>query len=205
MDVKERLKKAAAQAEIPDVLDKIKERINAAPVEESDAASPRAVEIRGRRAAPPTGRRPIKNPVGLFAAAAILVFAFAWLIPGIIEKNAADNAVYATISIDINPAFELTTNKDGRVLALSAKNGDAAPIVRNIDSRSKTLADIIPQIIDGCVSGGYLAHGEGHSHDIFVTVTLPPGAVGDEWKSEIERLMTACCENHDMNVTINFA
>jgi hypothetical protein len=55
--------------------------------------------------------------------------------------------VVATLSVDINPSFELTLDKDKHVINVKAKNDDAQELLQGFNLKGKTLAQALNLLV----------------------------------------------------------
>lgn len=73
------------------------------------------------------------------------------------------------VSLDVNPSFELETNRLDKVVSITASNDDAAKILENYRPDDRDLDDVIEDLVDRMIFGGYLT-GE-KDNDILITVS----------------------------------
>ena len=66
------------------------------------------------------------------AAAAVLLLAIGAVI-GTVIRNAPDNKVFATVSIDVNPSLEIKIIKEETVLGVIPLNDDAKKVIGDMD------------------------------------------------------------------------
>ena len=140
---------------------RLKQRIASA----FDALTPetRFEDIRTQVASAPERRqvtmtviRPKTNrfaKTALSAVAACLLLA-AGLFGGIYYSN--NIAVDSVIDIDVNPAIELTTNRNDRVLTAEAVNADGADILDGMDLTKSDLKVAVNALIGSMVQKGYV-------------------------------------------------
>lgn len=93
-------------------------------------------------------------------AACVLVFGLFWY------QGWTD---YQTIDLDVNPSFEITTNRLNDVLRVEWINEEAQSILRG-NYRGRSLADVLSALMAASNSGGYLSQ-EGGA--VLVTVSAP--------------------------------
>ncbi|WP_456271754.1 anti-sigma factor domain-containing protein [Bacillus sp. AK031] len=92
----------------------------------------------------------IVKPV-LSGAAALLMLFFI-LFPGLHSSE-----VYAYVSVDINPSFEISVSKDSDVLEIKPFNEEAEKILSSIsDWKGLSLVEITEDIIELCDENGYM-------------------------------------------------
>ncbi|MBQ6492867.1 MAG: PepSY domain-containing protein [Erysipelotrichaceae bacterium] len=87
------------------------------------------------------------------AASFVLVFG---LMFGLNRIQRADDAVAATISLDVNPSIELKINSREKVLDVIAMNEDGRKIIDDMDFRGSDLKVTINALIGSLVRNGYL-------------------------------------------------
>jgi hypothetical protein len=76
-------------------------------------------------------------------------------------SSSTSNAVYAYLSIDINPSIELTVNKKLEVINIRGYNQDGKKLVANLsDWKEKKFVDVTKKIIELSMKNGYLQEGE---------------------------------------------
>lgn len=89
------------------------------------------------------------------------------------------NDVYAYISIDINPSFEIGLNEDLQVISLEALNEEGRQIHASIsDWEYADIASITALIIEKSKEAGYLAEG----NEVFITTV-----VNDQHKQDADK------------------
>ena len=71
----------------------------------------------------------------------------------IIKTN---NALAATISLDVNPSIEININKDEKVLSVKALNADAEKVLDGMDFKGSDLKVTINALIGSLVRNGYI-------------------------------------------------
>lgn len=132
----------AADRATPDVLDSIL----------SDCAQQKGTVIVMTNTA--KRKSPLRAAIGFAAAFAILIAAGA---VGIGMYRHTDNSVAATISLDVNPSFEIAVNRDERVLSVEAKNADAQAVVGTMDLAGSDLEVAVNALVGSMLKKGYLS------------------------------------------------
>lgn len=80
-----------------------------------------------------------------------------------------NDKVYAYMSIDINPSFEVGMNDDLRVISLEPLNEDAKRLLKNLpDWKNQPLKQIIDRIVAESKSKGYIIPGK----EILITTVI---------------------------------
>ncbi|ASB89923.1 anti-sigma factor domain-containing protein [Bacillus sonorensis] len=93
--------------------------------------------------------RPLK--AGVFSIAAIMLFAF-MIIPDVLNNKA-----YAYMTIDINPSFELTLNKNCEVVDLVPLNKDGKDLVGRIENwKNSDFKEVVSEIVEDSDKLGYV-------------------------------------------------
>ncbi|MGG1546856.1 anti-sigma factor domain-containing protein [Bacillus paralicheniformis] len=93
--------------------------------------------------------RPLK--AGVFSIAAIMLLAF-MIIPDVLNNKA-----YAYMTIDINPSFELTLNKNCEVIDLVPLNEDGKDLMSSIENWEKSdFKEVISEIVEDSDKSGYV-------------------------------------------------
>ncbi|AAU23046.2 anti-sigma factor domain-containing protein [Bacillus licheniformis] len=93
--------------------------------------------------------RPLK--AGVFSIAAIMLLAF-MIIPDVLNNKA-----YAYMTIDINPSFELTLNKNCEVIDLVPLNEDGKALMDSIKNWEKSdFKEVISEIVEDSDKSGYV-------------------------------------------------
>ncbi|MFN2745928.1 MULTISPECIES: anti-sigma-I factor RsgI family protein [Bacillus] len=95
--------------------------------------------------------RPLK--AGVFSIAAIMLIAF------MIIPDALHNKAYAYMTIDINPSFELTLNKNCEVVDLVPLNQDGKDLLDSIENwENSDIKVVISEIVESSNQHGYVKH-----------------------------------------------
>ncbi|MFT0802302.1 anti-sigma factor domain-containing protein [Bacillus swezeyi] len=95
--------------------------------------------------------RPLK--AGVISIAAIMLFAF-MIIPDVFNNKA-----YAYMTIDINPSFELTLNKNCEVVDLVPLNQDGKDLLDSIENwENSDIKEVIGEIVEDSDKQGYVKH-----------------------------------------------
>ncbi len=113
-----------------------------------------------------------------YAAAACLLL----LITALPLWNMVFASAYATVSIDINPSFELEVNERYEVTGVHALNKDAERIVPDIDWKKHTLIEVTKDIIFEARKQGYLEK----NHDVLI---VPVGMKNPAASQELLEIM----------------
>lgn len=114
-------------------------------------------------------------PVALIAVLAIIVI-FICLPP---KANELTGGYFV---IDINPSFEISYDKDGNVLAVTALNEDAEVLLYELELKGKSYTEAIGLIVDNCVKLGYLS--PQRQDNAILTTAISEQGVKDEKMTE---------------------
>ncbi|MEK3805240.1 anti-sigma factor domain-containing protein [Bacillus sp. FSL H8-0547] len=119
--------------------------------------------------------RGIRN--GLLAVAALILIFFT-LLPVL-----NDDRVYAYMTIDINPSFELQLNEELKVIRIEPMNEDGKAMLAELkDMNKRSVSDVFSTIVDKSRSLGYLTDDK----EIFVTTVT-----ADDKHEETKKKMLA--------------
>jgi CHAT domain-containing protein len=136
-------------------------------------------------------KKPIwKNTIvqSLAAACVIVLVMFAT------GYNLSSNKIDSTISIDVNPSIEITTNKSNKVIEAVALNDDAKIILDGMDLKKVNLDVAIDTIMGSMVKNGYI---NVVKDSILVTVDNDDEEKAAELQESISsNITTALEENH---------
>lgn len=109
----------------------------------------------------------------LVAAAAVLALVIGLGAgAGVYLRN---NAVAATVSLDVNPSVELSVNRNDRVLEVSANNEDGKIIIGDMDLKGSDLDVAVNAIVGSMVRNGYLNE---LANSVLVSVDSKDAAAG---------------------------
>lgn len=86
---------------------------------------------------------------------------------------------YQRIDLDVNPSFEITTNRKNEVLRIEGINLEAQALLAD-DYRGQSLSDVLNRLLYAMNSGGYLS-----SADNAVLVSVSAGEDANQTGSEI--------------------
>lgn len=119
--------------------------------------------------------RGIRN--GLLAVAALILIFFTVL------PVLKDDRVYAYMTIDINPSFELQLNEELKVIRIEPMNEDGKAMLAELkDMNKRSVSDVFSTIVDKSRSLGYLTDDK----EIFVTTVT-----ADDKHEETKKKMLA--------------
>lgn len=103
-----------------------------------------------------------------------------------------------SIYLDINPSIEIRTNRFEKVISVNAKNKDAENILSGYNPKGEDLDDVIEDIIDRLILGGYF---EDNTKDILVTVN--DGSASDEKLNRINKSVVKYIKKYKDDVNIH--
>jgi uncharacterized membrane protein YkoI len=112
-------------------------------------------------------------------AAALLIFAGGFTV---FQKN--QNAVYASVSLDVNPSIELSINKDGEIVKARAFNEDGKLILKDKDLKGMDVKDGCDSLVAAMVKKGYISES---SNSVLVSVQAKNAEKGNEMEKMISR------------------
>lgn len=76
--------------------------------------------------------------------------------------------VAATVSLDVNPAIEITVNRWNRVLAVTGCNADGATVIGGRNFRGDKLTETVNELVDTMIEQGFLSDENGA---VFISVS----------------------------------
>lgn len=88
------------------------------------------------------------------ATAAVCMIIAALLISGITRFST--NPAF-TVALDINPSMEIQVGDNNKTIGITALNDDADNVLKNLSQKNKELNETLSEIIDICVTSGYLS------------------------------------------------
>ena len=150
-DVEAAVKQAVEHA-TPDILDRVL----------SDCAQQKGNVIVMTQ--PVKRRSPLRAVIGIAAAFALVIAAGA---VGISAYRHLENNVAATVSIDVNPSFEIAVNRDERVLSVAAQNADAQKVIGTMELAGSDLEVAVNALVGSMLKNGYLSD---TANSILITV-----------------------------------
>ncbi|NUJ17238.1 anti-sigma factor domain-containing protein [Bacillus glycinifermentans] len=118
--------------------------------------------------------RPLK--AGVFSIAAIMLLAF------MIIPDALNNKAYAYMTIDINPSFELTLNKNCEVVDLVPLNQDGKDLLNSIENwKNSDFKEVVSEIVEDSDKQGYVKE----SKEVLIT-TVYENNEDDTYKATVK-------------------
>ncbi len=112
-------------------------------------------------------KRIITGIIG-FAAALVIIISGAFAL-GLFDGNnspdvdnsttnpvQADNNIYSTITLDVNPSIEINVNEGEKVISVNPLNEDAKKVVGDMDFKGSSLDVAVNAIIGSMVRNGYI-------------------------------------------------
>lgn len=129
------------------------------------------------------------------AAAAVFLLALGAVI-GMVIRNAPDNKVFATVSIDVNPSLEIKINKEEKVLDVIPLNDDAEKVIGDMDFSGSGVELAVNALIGSMYRLGYLNSG---SNSVLVSLSnedaLKTGDLLDRLTVEISDMLEGSGSN----------
>ena len=128
----------------------------------------------------------IKNRISPFKLKWISVLTAILLVISFIPSYLNDD-VYAYMSIDINPSFEIGLDQDLQVLDIEAMNEEAELIVQQIDQwKNQHVDNVTESIITKSRENGFLNEGQ----EIIITTVIEED-IGDEEEAKLDQDLEA--------------
>ncbi|MBQ3122791.1 MAG: PepSY domain-containing protein [Firmicutes bacterium] len=161
-DIEERLRESVNKI-TPDILDRIL----------SDCEDQKGVVIQMR----PKKNR-IKKYVGIAAAFAVIVGSvFGY-------QGVTENALAASIMLDINPSVEIEVNKNEKVIDVVAKNEDGRVIIGDMELKGTNLDVAVNALVGSMLKEGYITEIQ---NSILVSVDGKDKAVNERLQNEVSK------------------
>lgn len=117
-----------------------------------------------------------------YALSAILVAILAIIIIFMFLPPRTNEFTGGYFVIDINPSFEISYDKNGNVLAVTALNEDAEVLLYELELIGKSYTEAIELIVDNCVTLGYLS--PQREDNAILTTAISEQGVKDEKMTE---------------------
>ena len=117
-----------------------------------------------------------------YALSAILVAILAIIIIFMFLPPRTNEFTGGYFVIDINPSFEISYDKNGNVLAVTALNEDAEVLLYELELNGKSYTEAIELIVDNCVTLGYLS--PQREDNAILTTAISEQGVKDEKMTE---------------------
>ena len=105
----------------------------------------------------------------------------------------------AFVTIDINPAIEITTNKEQKVTAIGAANTDAEILLWQEELIGSDLDTALERIATLAVDMGYITE---DNNTVSVSVTTETGKTEDALLADVDQTLTEALEDSGMKVSI---
>ena len=102
-----------------------------------------------------------------------------------------NQAVAATVSLDVNPSVELSVNRNDRVLEVSANNEDGKLIIGDMDLTGSDLNVAVNAIVGSMVRNGYLNE---LANSVLVSVDSKDAAIGSALQEKLAQEISVILE-----------
>jgi hypothetical protein len=180
-EVKQRLRDEAQNVVVPDVLSDIKSADLSALYERAD--------LDGAILSPPPRKIPRTRlaPLAL-ATALILIFVF-----GILPLTAFDKTAYAAVALDAYPQFEISVNKQERVISVTADNDDAKEILQNIAYERRPLEQVLTALVSASIQKGYISEAHVAERNIPIVIRCDDARGIARLQKCVDTVVNYCC------------
>ena len=132
----------------------------------------------------------IKRKLSLFAIPGLLAasaFTFAFL-----------NAPASTLTVDVNPSIELTTNRLDKVVEINPLNSNARSLLEGYTPSDRDLDDVINDLVDRMILKGYITGGQ----DNVVMISVQDQDADQKLVDRVNKAIAAYLENKQIEATI---
>lgn len=102
-----------------------------------------------------------------------------------------NQAVAATVSLDVNPSVELSVNRNDRVLNVTANNEDGKTIIGDMDLKGSDLDVAVNAIVGSMVRNGYLNE---LANSVLVSVDSKDAAAGTALQEKLAQEISVILE-----------
>lgn len=126
-----------------------------------------------------------KSKKGFIYKIAAIAAAFVLIVCGtFIGFNVySNNSVYSVVSLDVNPSIEIKTNKNNKVLDVSALNEDGQKVIGEMDFKGSSLELTVNALIGSMLKNGYLS-------DIANSILISVDNNDPEKSAELQKQLT---------------
>ena len=107
-----------------------------------------------------------------------------------------NQAVAATVSLDVNPSVELTVNRKDRILSVNANNEDGMKILGDMDLDGSDLEVAVNAIVGSMVRNGYLNE---LANSVLVSVDSADAAVGAALQEKLAQEISVILEGDNFS------
>ncbi len=103
-----------------------------------------------------------------------------------------------TLTLDINPSIQVTTNRLDRVVSIEPLNQDAKELLEDFTLRDKDLDSVINDLTDLMILTGHIAGGQ----DNMVMITVKDDNVDPQLLNRVNQMIAAYLQNKQIEATI---
>ncbi|SCZ79013.1 PepSY domain-containing protein [Acidaminobacter hydrogenoformans] len=123
-------------------------------------------------------------------------------IPGLLAASAFTfaflNAPANTLTVDVNPSIELTTNRLDKVVEINPLNNDARSLLEGYTPSDRDLDDVVNDLVDRMILTGYITGGQ----DNVVMISVQDEAADQKLVDRVNKAIAAYLENKQIEATI---
>ncbi|MDP3386113.1 MAG: PepSY domain-containing protein, partial [Eubacteriales bacterium] len=103
-----------------------------------------------------------------------------------------------TLTLDINPSIEITTNRLNNVLSVDPINQDAKDFLENFKIRDKNLDNVVNDLVDRMILTGYISGGK----DNLVMISVKDNNADPLLLDKVNALIAAFLENKQIEAKV---
>lgn len=123
-------------------------------------------------------------------------------IPGLLAASAFTfaflNAPASTLTVDVNPSIELTTNRLDKVVEINPLNSDARSLLEGFTPSDRDLDDVVNDLVDRMILKGYITGGQ----DNVVMISVQDQEADQKLVDRVNKAIAAYLENKQIEATI---
>lgn len=123
-------------------------------------------------------------------------------IPGLLAASAFTfaflNAPASTLTVDVNPSIELTTNRLDKVVEINPLNSDARSLLEGYTPRDRDLDNVVNDLVDRMILTGYITGGQ----DNVVMISVQDEEADQKLVDRVNKAIAAYLENKQIEATI---
>ncbi len=133
----------------------------------------------------------IKGIVGIAAAFAIIIGGFF-----AIRNINRNEAVYSTVTLDVNPSIEITATDKEKIINVKALNDDAEKVIGKMDFEDSSLEVAVNAIIGSMVKNGYI---DELSNSILISVDCKKAEDGKKLEEKLNKDIDDILKNNKLS------
>lgn len=123
-------------------------------------------------------------------------------IPGLLAASAFTfaflNAPANTLTVDVNPSIELTTNRLDKVVEINPLNDDARSLLDGYTPSDRDLDDVVNDLVDRMILKGYITGGQ----DNVVMISVQDEESDQKLVDRVNKAIAVYLENKQIEATI---